>query len=540
MGGNLPHPDTGKWPGPWYSMDLSFATDYHPHQLSIQFYEELIDLHPELELYRKYLPKLLGPKRLMLIDGAEYSLICEAIRPRVPAVLDCLNPERKDDKVRLPNAIDSNEFKFRFDHLSPVLLEACRRYVFDWRTFLADIEDGFPSVLTTVGEMMGSATSFPLMPMVSFYAGWKSGLNRMISCGDDALVSNAKQSKVVKLEAALASCGAKLSLGDPSKGKPNKIFLHPRKGLFKEVVFVDGKAKPSVPISIWSSPSGGSKGQIDWVTQGSAAREMLEDQGLPLKMGLWAYSPLRRQIEAAWFMGLPVSEQVSMGGVLYAGFPHRALGQHDRWLSYLNSLRIDQLVCGTGLSPVPAPQTAVVRTASREWVRELVDRHQSDNSYRSSLVSNGLTHEEAELSVPRTLLPTCLHPSGDRILQNLKDAMDTEAAALTNWTLYWSFQQELSATPSIRQASGKFRRKLRTFASGHRISKAGKDSYANTVSALQLKAELYVDSAHITRTENRDLTYGLRVVERPYKRSDVMLPPGSLMDRIAARATSIK
>jgi hypothetical protein len=521
-------------------MDLSFATDCHSHGLSIQFYEELIDLHPELEQFRKYLPKLLGPKMMMRMDGADYAFLCEYVRPRVPSVLDCLNPQRKGDKVRLPNAIDSNEFVFRFDHTSPVLLAACKKLVCDWNVFLVDTVEDFHWSLTTVGEMMGSATSFPLMPMVSFYAGWKSGLNRMISCGDDALVSNAHPNRVVRMEEALSSCGAVLSRGDPSKGKPNKIFLHPRKGLFKEKVFVDGKAKPSVPISIWSAPPGGSKGQIDWVTQGSAAREMLWDHGLPLRMGLWEYSPLRRQIEAAFYAGLPVTEQVSMGGVLYAGFPHRALGQQDRWLSYLNSLRIDQLVCGTGLSPVPAPQNAVVRTAAREWVRELLERHKADAALRAHLVSSGVDRGEAEQQVPPVLLPTCLHPSGTRILENLKDAMDTEANALTNWTLYWSFQQEITATPSIRQASGKFRRKLRAHAVGKKILPTNSNSYANTVSELQRKVELYVDSSLISRTENRDLTYGLCTVSRPQKRSEVYFPPGSLMDRVAARATSIR
>jgi hypothetical protein len=538
MGGNLPHPKIEVWPGPWYSMDLSFATDCHPHGLSIEFYEELIDCHSELECYRRFLPKLLGPKMLMDPAKCDYAEIC-LNRPMIPPELDCLNPARRAERRRLPSARKMSATKgFAFDPSYDAHLIGSQKLVAAWVSFLSFLPN-YTHRMTTVGEMMGSASSFPIMPLVSFYAGWKSGLNRMISCGDDALVANARPHKVRRMEEALSSCGAQLSRGDPEKGKPNKIFLHPSKGLFKEQVYVDGRRKASVPISIWSAPPGGSKGQIDWLTQGSAAREMLADQNLPIRSGLWAYSPLRRQVEAAWFMGLPVAEQVALGGVLYAGFPHRALGQHDRWISLLNSLPIDKIICGTGLSPVPSPQNAVVRAAAREWVREQLRAYKSDNAERAFLVANGMLHEDAEDAIPRTLYPTCLHPSG-RILQNLKDAMDTEAAALTNWTLYWAYQAEIQATPSVRKAAGKFRRKLRTHAETTLVTKVGPGAFLNTRLELLRKAELYVDSVAVARVENRDLSYGLESVPRPVHRSELHFPPGSLVDRVARNATSIR
>jgi hypothetical protein len=496
MGGHLHPPDMRKWSRPgtfWYSVDLTYATDLHPFWLTQGFYHELVDLHPELEEFREFIPVVMGP-RVLLKDTPPPA-------PPIPGRLDLTSlmearlPKGKEQQLKLLCHEDrATALQYRDEYST-------------WFEGLFDLDCD----ITTTGAMMGSASSFPVMPMITGYAARRAGIKLYRAVGDDGLLARVTQHSKGVFETAVQDCGGVLSQGDPTKGKPRKIFEHPNKGLFKEIPFVDGSQIPGVPISIWSGPPGGSKGSENWLTQGSSARQSMEFHRVPFGQGLWAYSPFRREVEAAYALGLPVREPVGWGGCLYGGFPHRALGNQPEWISCLNSFTLEELICGTGLSPLPTPDLSLVRKESRKWVGEVLKRR-APNLPKDT--GGFIPQWWYDVNVSREVLNEEGRP---RLL--LADAAARVAAPLQHLSLYSQDPVEFDRVPSIRYITRRFVRRMKQQRPPE--GELPPLAYRNTVISLQEKAAVYADIPPVMRVALGTISkrYGL-VVNHPIVDND--------------------
>lgn len=473
-GGSLKPPRMAGRRGPWYSADLSYATDLHPHWLTIQFYDELITCHPELEEWREYLETLCGPRWLLSHELDRDLFAFTAWHP------DYNLGDRSMLGYQLTQTILTEAGALR---LAPTERTRGLAYITAYAEWIDKFYE-FAGVLTTGGAMMGSASSWPLLPLVSVYSAEEAGRkDDGLHCGDDALYPEADDQFVDTWERTVQTLGGVLSRGDPSRNKPEKIYKHPRKGIFTEVMYLDGRPLTSVPISVWSAPAGGSKGQVNWFTQASSVRQIYRDNAFPLKKGLWNYSPLYWEVQAAWSLGLPVREPPALGGIHHPGFPHRCLGYNQQWLTYLNSLTLEQLTCGTGLNPLPSPNRDEVTRFAKSQVGVWSEQYKEYWAYASYLTAEGIPESEWGLDPP----PLSRIPVyGRRLLPLIKDAVQLLAHPVRSWDLYSRPIPELNSTPSIEVTAKKFVRKVR------RVHVEKRGSFLNTQEELGRKSALWV------------------------------------------------
>lgn len=207
------------------------------------------------------------------------------------------------------------------------------------------------SPVTKRGAMMGEPTSWAVLPLVSFYALEKADRYLAITTGDDALVPEMDQSSRMKYDAALQSLGGIVS-------KP-KSFLHPTRGLFCEVPYVNGSVRKHDKLSFWVAPKGGTKGEVNWYNLVSAFSGELSQQGVAstranlVKRGLFQFTKFVRVWQAAREMNLPLGAPEFMGGINHPTLrdtPSKFLWQ---WFAYLSSIPLEKLILYGGLSLVP-------------------------------------------------------------------------------------------------------------------------------------------------------------------------------------------
>jgi hypothetical protein len=488
--------------GPYYSQDLSLATDMHPFWLTRTYYEEILSFHPKLEWTRDYFDLLFGPKKI-------------------------IRQKDMDDPPLFPEGAPQLSAPSWERERSWELSEMAE-YIANWDAFLLGINEK-EGPLTTLGAMMGDATSFPGLPMVSAWALWRAAILKAIMCGDDLLATLAKcplppvinepessfvhpamRQMVSELkgkntisaderrrlyEAAITECGGVLSLGDPEKGKPNKIFFHQELGSFCEQVLYRGKFLAHIPTSLVSAPPGGSKGELNWFNQPSALLEHAYHNGTTVPKRIWRTSPHYVATRAAYKLGIPAREPVALGGVSHPLFPHNAGGDSyltQRWLSALSQITIGDWATGTGLSPLPQPGSSLARKLTRKWVDGLVGRTVESRRARTQLERTERPWpQDVALAVEELGAPPLTTIGTDknfRRLPSIEEAAETAGSLGQSYLLYGrAVPETFLHTPSMGAIAGKFRR---------RVTRArlrpGQHGYHRTVADIRSKLETYV------------------------------------------------
>jgi hypothetical protein len=337
LGGFEPPP---RHKGPYYSLDMSAATDYHPFWLTTTVYEELINIVPELEFLREFLPKLFGPQFII-----EESWIIKGM----PKAVDFL----KGVSVTTANGVLGLNFvyvpkplpmdKFQLEALAStyaVVLE-------EWLTIF---RLGSPSV-TTTGQMMGNPGSWPVLALITMFACDQAGLPIPDTCGDDGVISEYESDKHAPFENAVASCGARLNR--------EKSFFHQTKYLMTEVAYDRNKPLKFEVTSFWSAPTGGTKGSVNWFNLADCVMGNYQSHGWPTdretlrRRGLWKYHRFYYCWQAAIYLGIPIGAPSFMGGINHPYGPRVPTRYTPRWFDYLSSLTLDNLLLHGGLTLVP-------------------------------------------------------------------------------------------------------------------------------------------------------------------------------------------
>jgi len=500
--GGKPEIRLDRWSGPWYSQDLTSATDLHPFWLQRVFYEEILELHPRLRVFAKHLPKLFGPRRLISPDDYKDARKDDLKDPPPNPYADLLRLdwEKARPNIMTPsyfyNSVDRDEFAPRWDEedeifadLTPFFetsgpaFDMAVSHIEDWEEWWRTV-NALPGITTSTGDPMGEAASFPLMDLVTNFSGERAGLPKHGNTGDDSriplgqkalprILSEPPDSRTSKMneilkslspnykewgpmdrlkihEQSLSELGAVLSRGDPKEGKPNKIFIHPVYSLYKEIPMRGDHKLPFIPTKLLSAPPGGSKGSISWFNQPTAVRQHCVDFQFHIPHRLWKKLPYWNETQAAFSYGVPVREAVMLGGVNHPCFPHTAgLNPHNtqRWLSCLSSLTLIDWATGTGLSPLPSGTPQQVRHASKEWLRNLVREEKSS-------IDENVPPDE------RRFTRLGFDPNLRGPLPSLKEAAEEATRFASSYLLYGVGPVEFLRTPSIMTVSHKFHRRL--------------------------------------------------------------------------------
>ncbi|UHK02569.1 RNA-dependent RNA polymerase [Heterobasidion narna-like virus 1] len=541
LGGKLVHSFRESSRGPWYSQDLTSATDLHPFWLQMAFYQRLLDDHPKIQWVRKYLPLLFGPRWLI---PARAEIPETPTNPYLPMITG-------DWTEVLAHSLDTGSRAWRLSS-DAVTEEAALTYIKAWRKWIKEVYALSLKVQTTTGNPMGEAASFPLLPVVTAFAAERAGLEDVETCGDDAVtpltqngipkalqepeaelqpkmaaviqslpanlkvcrddpsvLPDAERSKLYSewrrspdfklriFEAAIEECGGVMSRGDPEKGKPNKIFLHERWNLFKEIPRHRNTPIPFIPTKILVAPPGGSKGTVNWFNQPTAVRQHLVAFPFPLSHQTWSVLPNYPHALAAYSLGIPAREIVAYGGINHPLFDHRA-GRSpyttQKWLSTLTQIPIEDWAAGTGLSPLPSGSSSVARQASKNWLKGILDRHRRGDQ---PAVTNRPYDPDLRGSLP-----------------DLKESTQKAAAIAESYLLYAHTPEEFNKTPAIKTVVSKFHRQISKgrflLRKGRRDGKPLTLTYAGTHRDVQKKRELYLlnpDEELPTRLVSR--RYGL-------------------------------
>jgi hypothetical protein len=495
--------DLGGMPGPWYSQDLTAATDKHPHWLGRIFYEELLAFHPKLKKYDKYFPKLFGPRRI--VSGKKIPF-----HPVDHLALTTPVWEAGDNEVRLFAFLREGEGA-----------EVANLQITAWETYLQEI-NALGGPLTTGGAMMGDHSSFPLLPMVSAWAGAQAGLPIDRKAGDDGIVPvgrhgkarvlrpNVQLSPIMKkalhgldldpqgtgrisqaahriavYNAGLQECGGILSLGDPKKDKPNKIFTHPTNGMFCERPLYKGRYLPHLPVSLLAAPPGGSKGELNWSNQAIALAGHRKMFGTEVPKRLYRHLPYFRAAAAAFALGVPVREPVALGGILYPGFPHSA-GLNPRrtnaWLDTVAQIRIADWATGTGLSPLPVVGHNVVRSVAKGWLEGRLAAHREYMSYK----------DIPEAAVKPVLSLVSVANDREEPLPSLREAAELATRGASSYMLYAKEPEIFLHTPSIEKVAASFSRRIFRKKPRRIDGKIIRHSYQRTFEDVQRKLSIYL------------------------------------------------
>lgn len=357
------------------SVDAKYATDGHEFWLTRTFYDELVDQVPQLEWSKEFLPKLFGPRRLLLsnhMTRQEKEAISHPVPMQVrkvpkPGVMTTDSGKPKKLYSFISKVTDHPDWEAQcFEYVNEgitfeeVIAQLCdsrfeRRRLNTpdpddiWEglmkfhsavnQYLDDL-DSLPSVITTKGAMMGDPTSWPVLPLVTLFSTRKLKHRRTVrTCGDDVLLVCNKEEFTQFTREYEESCG-QLSI--------EKTFKHKRKGLFVEIPFVNGKERKIDLLSSWVGPSGGSKGELNWYNLPFSVRPNEMASG-----GFWKKTRFRACWRAAQEAGIPVGADSFFGGLGVPGFPKNAGHQTAQWLRYMSQISLYQLLMRGGLSLVP-------------------------------------------------------------------------------------------------------------------------------------------------------------------------------------------
>lgn len=360
LGGNVPLPLQEE--GPFYSIDLSTATDYHPHWLTTTAYQILVEKFCP-ELYDFDLEKLLGPKFVL--------------EEQVPPP-----PECSMKILELVSWINKPSN-------CPVDLSAYPKV--DPAVYLEELHDNYLSWLkslyklkgytTTVGQMMGDPTSFPIMPLVTLFVCEKVGSPLPYTCGDDGVISKCSQEQRELINHTFRSLG--------SQPNESKGWYSQTKFLFRELVWENGNQVDFHLLSLWTAPPGASKGTINWYNLPASHIGDRVAKGLPTDLtslrqsGLYKYTKFQAEWDLAQYLGLPLGAVGFMGGINHPQRSCDPIGlswsYHCRWYAYLSSLPVSELVMKKGLTLVP-PNTSPVMDYDLRQLADFVTQYVSPTS----------------------------------------------------------------------------------------------------------------------------------------------------------------
>jgi hypothetical protein len=495
--------DLSRERGPWYSADMSKATDNHPFWLTRQAYEEVVERDSRLTRYARFFPKLFGPKKILEGTSSDYLLV----QPFLP-------PGGSDLRGQTSYPLDGVEWQNAF-------------LFYDRYTLWIESLNGKAAELTTQGAMMGDATSFPIMPLVSVYSATKAGITTGKFCGDDALVPGVTSSVRRIFDHAARSLGA-----NPSD---HAGFLHPDAGLFCELPFWKGRVLRFQPTSIWVAPPGGSKSSANWFNQNQAAHDFYSQQGWSPRRNLQQYSPYWRYVNAAYHLGIPVGVESQLGGLLSNHYPAVSTTRHQQWLRAISSLTVAEVCAGTGLSPIPAPTSGELNKLAKNQLERLMARVADDKAARTQLISAGVSVSEAGANFPITVVryPTsetavlnrvahvhtpqcsfgCSNPRvmalTERSNLTMQEFVQRTTASVATWEFYWRapFDSADIRTPSLRMVAEKFARAVRQRSERWAHAKSSL-TFKGTLRDFKLKADHFVLPNHVPRPI-QPRTYGL-------------------------------
>jgi hypothetical protein len=493
----------------FYSQDMSFATDLHPHWLTREVYEALVPLDQRLEIFLPYFDKIFGPKRITLRfrtgpicdlstldlpDCSDAELPVQEA-PLLPEAIRAVDPDsvmtRKTVRGRVPRA-----------HLYEAMV-----FLSEYRKWLRLLSSPAAGPLTTVGAMMGDPTSFPVMPIMSAYAARKARHSRLDGklTGDDAAFSGFGKNKVAPYERAMASLGGVIS--------SSKTEWHKKKALFCEVPYVDGHRQKFTFLSNWVAPPGGSKGEINWLNQSLTVVQQNRNQGVRPGEGLWEYSPMWRMQQAAFLLGLPIAAEPGFGGALHPKFPRTSYGQHGKWIGYLATMTQAQMIAGAGLTLLPSPfQDLRLKAADRvvgdgfRRKAEIQEHQRLVDLYKE----HGIDPNELGPPPPPIFSSDASTPAG-LAKPSLEEVCDQAAAPLISASLYHRGPVVVRHAPSILRMARVFRA---------RIGRAPPKYFRYTAVRDEIKkrTELYVSRAYRPPTSQK-VSYGLLPADPPSRYS---------------------
>lgn len=459
--------------GPWDSQDCTAATDLHPEWLTRGFYERLAIRYPSLRKYERWFPKLFGPKKI---------LQCKPDK--------CLPKELLSGYPRAPLLDDEGPIALAFSKYRagrgtfPELGHAT--IILDmWTRWLAQIE-GLDGILTTTGQMMGDPTSFPPLMLVSLCSAeealkaypytrleskrWYRGLRKtdakMKGIGDDAIIPRWTRPRRVKYYSTLEELSAQVSW--------KKCFYHPTRGIIAEVPLESGFEVPFWPTSILVAPPGGSKGHVTWVSQPTAFGGDETRPTRPIPKFFWKLSPYYYTWKLAERLGLPLGAPEAWGGIGLPISPARSSTTNSHWLSYLSQQPIEGLVIGLGLAPLGKSGQTLLDQAAAGWVKDVLAQSVQWADEGLELLSHMALTDDAQLRV------------------SLKEGYRKCVGRVRSTEFYFRAPPgsiEPSA-PSVRMASGRFRRKV-----GKAMILDSKIRYGPTVRDLERKTNLFFSTS---------------------------------------------
>lgn len=428
LGGDL-DVDLSEKPGPYYSLDLSVATDQHPFWLTRVFYEEVINLHPELEDYREFLPKLFGPHYVINWDVEIPSPPTLSLFGEDFELEDFMGVWLHTDG--LPMSKKLKGFDCPFWYAAKVVSEWTEAYIM-WAYSLYTL----PGFYSKQGAMMGNATSWAVLPIVTAYGCHKANISHFKTCGDDAELADTTLEKKKTFNQTISNLGAIIS--------ERKSFYHKRRSLFTEIPSEDGKPQPYELLSYWVAPSGGSKGEVNWFNLPDAYQGFVQnqlgykpDRSHLRKRGLWKYSKFHNFYELGRSRGLPLGAITSMGGINHPCYPKAPGLMHDRWSAFLSTRKIVDFHRYGGLSLIPKRGRALLQPpfVASEATNRYIEKHLSIH--------------------PR---PEGQQGTDSRKVENFLAAFENPASMLA---AFHTGYQRAYHNPSVISLSGKFYRRLK-------------------------------------------------------------------------------
>jgi hypothetical protein len=442
----------------FYSQDMSFATDLHPHWLTREVYEVLVPFDVRLEKFLPYFDRLFGPKRLVLLttgrsfplDQIDYAFASyndeekmesgwDVTAPMLPTELRAIDPDWVRTRATVRGRVPVKH------------IHKCMCYLREYQDWLLSLSSPAVGPLTTVGAMMGDPTSFPVMPLMSAFAAKVAGHNRYdgMLTGDDAAFSGFRKSQVAPYERAMAQLGGVIS--------SKKTEWHQDKALFCEAPFVRGKRQKFTFLSNWVAPPGGSKGEVNWVNQSLTVVQQNHAQGMPRTAGLWEYSPLWRMQQAAYLLGLPIGAEPGLGGNSHPKFPCTSVKWHRQWVGYLATMTSAELISGAGLAIFPSPYQDM-RLKAAQFVEGEIERQQAEVTNYPALLVRYMEAggDPKDIPAPQPICVSQPYTAAGTVHQTLVEACDAAAAPLISSSLYFRAPVEIKHAPSIQRAARKF------------------------------------------------------------------------------------
>jgi hypothetical protein len=127
------------------------------------------------------------------------------------------------------------------------------------------------------------------------------------------------------------------------------------------------------------------------------------------RKSLWKCSPFYNLWKALYQLGAPLGASELMGGISLPIVPKASTQYHYRWLSYLSSRNLEDLIVGLGLAPSTGTQKSVLDDRAREWVRNLrcsqEELRQANANLRTTVVTKLVKRPVLDPNTGRPAVP---------------------------------------------------------------------------------------------------------------------------------------